>query len=478
MHRFALLGVALLPLMVVWSLANPMFASPDEASHLLRAQGFSQLTFSSPYPSDGLPLGAAECFARQPNATADCMDLTWGDGGLQFRVDPIDGYPPLLHAVAAPATLVGSGLANTYVVRIWMAVVATALFAWAGTMLTRPGSGPWPATGLLVAITPMVVFTSATVNPSGISAGFAAVGIAAVVAARLHHESLVRLLPALLVGIGGLIATRRDGLLWLAVLAVVVAIISLPGRQGWQTLRRRVPTIGLVAGAVVATGMVVVVAMIGVSRFTRWRSGGGSEVWESVQLIQRFVLDIVGNFGWLDAQIPTETLVLALVAIGFVVLLGISAGPGRWAIGTTVLLVTLFAAMVALESQRSLYVQGRYLFPLWVPLLVLAGAGAAQGGLPGRMTRRATAIVLGLWAFVHLVGFTHNLRRYAVGQDGPWSFFTSASAWQPPMMSNAVAMAAFAAALVVAVVAVARLLRPLYPPPTPTPVAGTLDNTT
>jgi len=477
-HRFALLCVALLPLTVVWSLANPMFAAPDEASHLLRAQGFAQFTFSSPYSSDGLPLGAAECFARQPNTTADCMDLTWGDGGLQFRVDPIDGYPPLLHAVAAPATVAGSGLANAYMVRVWMAVVATALFAWAGTMLTRPGSGPWPVTGLLVAITPMVLFTSATVNPSGITAGFAAVGIAAVVAARLHHEPMRHHLPALVVGIGGLIATRRDGLLWLAVLVVIVAIIALPGRQGWQALRRRVPTVGLVAGAVVAAGIVVAVAMVGAGRFTRWRSGGGSEVWESVQLIRRFVLDIVGNFGWLDAQLPAETLAVALVAAGFVVLVGIAAGPGRWALGTTVLLVTLFLAMVALESQRSMYVQGRYLFPLWVPLLVLAGAAAAQGALPSRLTRRATAIVLGLWAFVHLVGFTHNLRRYAVGQDGPWSFFTSSAAWQPPMMSNAVAMAAFAAALVVAVVAVARLLRPLYPPPTPTPVAGTLDNTT
>ena len=73
------LFAVLFPLLLLWSLSNPMFAAPDEPAHLLRAQGFSQFDFSSPYQTDGLPLNEIDCLRFNADATADCMKLVWAE---------------------------------------------------------------------------------------------------------------------------------------------------------------------------------------------------------------------------------------------------------------------------------------------------------------------------------------------------------------------------------------------------------------
>lgn len=450
--------------MVLWALANPLFAAPDETTHLVRAQGFGQGVFTAPFPTDGLPLDAAECFSTRPDTTADCMDLTWDAPGTTVSLPALSNYPPLLHLVAAPATWVGSGEANVYVVRIWLAVVCASLLAWAGTLLTRPGSGRWPLTGLMVAITPMVVFTSAAVNPSGLTAALAAVGVAAVVVPAVRGEPLLRHWPALTVAVVGLLAVRRDSLLWIAVVAVALIPALVKGRWNPQTLRSGLRNPGVVITAVAGVVAVAAGGVVAAMRFDRWRSGEGSTVSESVRLIRRFVLDLIGNFGWLDTQLPPETFAVALVVVGFVVLLAVTAARRSWVGSQTALVTALFVSMVALETQRSLYLQGRYLFVVWMALMVTAGVAVTTGGLPRRFAMRTPVVLGGLWMVVHAVGFTHNLRRYAVGQNGPWTFITGEAAWQPPI-TNAAAVGLFVVALVGAAVALTVVMRGLDPTP-------------
>ncbi len=451
---------ALVPLTVLWSLTNPLFAAPDESTHLVRAQGFGKWSFTAPFPTDGLPLDAAECFSTEPNTTADCMDLTWGTAGTEVSLPALSNYPPLLHVVAAPATWVGSGEANVYVVRVWLAVVCSVMLAWAGTLLTRQGSGRWPLTGLLIGVTPMVLFTAATVNPSGLTAGLAALGIAGIMAPTLHGEPLRRHWPAVAVAVVGLALTRRDGLVWVALVAAALTPALATGRLNPHRIRQQLANPLVAAGVAAVTAGGLVVAVVLGSRFGSWRRGEGSSVAESVRLVRQFVLDIIGNFGWLDAQLPPETLSVALVVVGFVVLLGVFTGSRRLATSVVALVVALFVSVVLLETQRSLYLQGRYLFVAWIALMVTAAVAAAAGPLPRWVTTRATTVLLGLWAIVHLAGFTHNLRRYAVGQTGPWTFITGEAAWQPPI-SNVGAVVLFVMALTAAATAVAMVMRPL-----------------
>jgi hypothetical protein len=113
---------------------------------------------------------------------------------------------------------------------------------------------------------------------------------------------------------------------------------------------------------------------------------------------------------------------------------------------------------VAFGLVRFPYLQGRYLLPIWVSGMVIAGAAAARADVGARFDRRAAPIVLGGWTVVHLVAGVQNLRRYAVGRSGSWNFITDAD-WHPDTMSNAVAVLAYVAAIAVAVIAFAVLLR-------------------
>jgi hypothetical protein len=84
---------ALLPLTALWALSNPLFAAPDETTHMVRAQSIAAGKFDSPFVTDGLPIEAAVCLVFQYDTTADCQDLTWDEPGTSYPITT-DTSPP------------------------------------------------------------------------------------------------------------------------------------------------------------------------------------------------------------------------------------------------------------------------------------------------------------------------------------------------------------------------------------------------
>jgi hypothetical protein len=457
-RRWVLFFVALFPLAAVWALTNPMLASPDETLHIARAQSIASGDFSVPYTTDGLPIDSIECFRFQPEVSAACQDLSWGPDGTQL-VGPTEGYPPLYHSLAAVPALFFSGLTGAYVMRVWMAAIVMAVVAWAGVLVTRPGLGPWPLTGFAVAMTPMALFSISTVNPSGLAVASAMLFTAATVSLCTLGRRGREVTGAVVAGALGLALTRRDGLLWLAILAVVLAPVAwTPLRAAVRNISRRTITV-----AVSAFALVVVVGAVWarptVSRFFRnWQDGEGTNWWEAARYIRTYLLQAVGVLGWLDSPIGEEAFLIAMILAGFVALLGLTSVHRRLALSTGLAIVALLVTPVAFGLVRFPYLQGRYLLPIWVGGMVIAGAAAARADVGARFDRRAAQIVLGGWAVVHLVAGVQNMRRYAVGRSGSWNFITDAD-WHPDTMSNAVAVLAYVAAIAVAVIAFAVLLR-------------------
>ncbi len=140
---------------------------------------------------------------------------------------------------------------------------------------------------------------------------------------------------------------------------------------------------------------------------------------------------------------------MALVIAGFVVLLGMASDDRRAALATALGLAGLLVSPVVVGMVRFPYLQGRYLLPVWVATAVIAGAAAAKGDSGPRLDRRATRLVLAVWALIHLLAGIQNLRRYAVGRSGTWNFLFDAE-WSPPTMPNVVAVIAYVAATVAA----------------------------
>ena len=79
-------------------------------------------------------MAAVNCLMFRPETTADCIDLTWGPAGLE-QPSTAETYPPLFHALAGIPALFLSGPSGAYAMRLWLALLCCALFAWAAVLL-------------------------------------------------------------------------------------------------------------------------------------------------------------------------------------------------------------------------------------------------------------------------------------------------------------------------------------------------------
>jgi hypothetical protein len=453
----------LVPLTVVWGLTNPMFASPDEPAHMARAQGFSSLDFSSPYETDGLPVYAPECFRFDPNATADCADYTWGSPA---EVDTkTRDYPPIFHAVAAVPAVFSSGLGGAYAMRIWLGLVCSALLAWAGALLIRPGGGRWPVVGFALALTPMAMFVSSTVNPSGLTLAFSALVVAGAVSRWLYREPSRISDAAIAVGLPGLLLVRRDGVLWVAILIVALAPLVLSDAAArarlanldprrWTGRTRVLSAITLVAAIVIA---VVWVGPVLHRFFTTGEVEGNGSRWQGLEVMRIYFDHMIGTFGWIDTYIGQEAFALAGGLCILVMLVGLVGGQRPLVTAQSLALAALFATPVVFGLLLYPYFQGRYMLPIWVIVAVLASLAVGSADLGARTGPRLATVLIALWGAVHVWSLVQNLRRYAVGFRGTW-WFTSDYRWHPPMMSNLVAVLVIAAASTVSAWSMRRVL--------------------
>lgn len=456
-RRWLIIAAALFPLVALWSLANPLFASPDETTHMIRAQSTSVGDFSSPFTTDGLPIRSVECFVFQSEVSAACQDVHWGEPGTTWEL-PTENYPPVFYAIAAIPAVFTSGIAGAYLMRLWLAALCVALVAWAGVLVTRPGSGPWRLTGLVIAMTPMAVFTMATVNPSGLGVAFASLFVTGALATRTEFRRRTEVVAAVLTGMLGMTLVRRDGIIWL-VLSCVVLMPLMPFRTVRSSLA------GLPRW-LVATATAVLILLIGatvlwagptIGEFVTGGAGGGTDAWEAARYVRTYVFHVIGTFGWLDSPIGEEPFLIAMIAAGSLGVLALVGSNRRYVASTALGIAALLLAPVGFGMVRFPYFQGRYLLPVWVCLALVAGASVAMGGLGAVLARRTPRFLLVVWAGVHLVGFVQNLRRYSVGRSGSWGFIFGGD-WHPEMMSNVVAVGLFVASLVFAGAVVHRLL--------------------
>ena len=116
-------------LLLAWSLANPMFAAPDEDLHLARSQSTWLGDLSPPYSTDGVPVGAVRCFAFKPNTTADCMDTTWGPPTGSQLLPTTNGYPPFFSIIEATVFLDFAESSNVLMEDFFLISISLDLFS-------------------------------------------------------------------------------------------------------------------------------------------------------------------------------------------------------------------------------------------------------------------------------------------------------------------------------------------------------------
>lgn len=466
MRFAALLAVsAYAVLILAWVIGNPPFAGPDESGHYSRAvsipgDGFVGDRVDDYRPSDlsrvqlaivrqaarqvtipaGLSPRGRSCFVHSPRTSVACLDEAERppDEPVEW-VTNVGNYQPAFYVLPGYVATLGStpevagGLARGVGAATSLALLGSGVF-----VLGQPRrDGLW-VLGPLVAITPMVAFTVASLNPSGpeIAAGFALT--AALL--RLSRASGPSWGVWGLAGVAGaaLVLGRSISPVWLVVHLSVFVL--------WHGLG---PTMRLVRSHPAQTATAAFVVLAALAGNLAFEAAHGLEVTVDPRPIgpnltaawsftgEALVRHAVGVFGYLNVPLP-PVLYRAWWLIGVGLWgLGLALGTARQRIALGLATVGVLAAPILLETlvlrHHGFHIQGRHLLPILVILPLVSGEIIADRG--ERLAPRvATALVMStgtVVAAVHLLAWYTNARRAAVGITGTWGFPLQAE-WAPP----------------------------------------------
>jgi hypothetical protein len=467
-------------LSTAWAIATPVAAAPDEPAHMIKAASVVRGEFIGEYTPTGHRVhvpqyiaytnAQAACYAFKAEQSAECIPPIPGDESEIVETTTTAGlYNPLYYLIVGWPSLIAPDASGMYAMRIVSGVAVSLLLGLAVALVSRWRRPVLPMLGLLVAMTPMVLFLNGTVNPNSMeNAAVLTTFVAMMTIVRQPDHPRFGWLAAIVVVSATIAANMRGlSLLWVAV--AVLAPLILLGKDGLVALFRR----RAVIVAVVATAVTAAFAAVWLLSTNSLNAGvaagvvppapgvGSSPVTGFVRtLIDTFNYGegIIGIFGWLDTPAPLYVYFTWSLFIGAALLLSFVLVRGRafW------LSMVLFASLALLPPLiQGYYItgggviwQGRYILPVFVCAIMAAAAGLSERtALSKSSTDRLVVAVVVLWATSQLYSFASALRRYVSGIDEGWGSLLSPE-WAPPggvfpvLGLFAVAVAAAAVALV------------------------------
>lgn len=471
---FAVVGL----LTTIWSLASPPLSVPDEPAHTIKAASVvrGQLKGESGTAqgertqvmvpafigaTDGLPF----CFAFKPIVSAACLPDIGNDTSMVKAYTSAGNYNPMYYAVAGLPSLVLSGGKALYAMRIMSGLFSAVFIALA--MASLAGLRQWrlPLFVGSVALTPMVLFLSGSVNPNAleIASSMAVFSALCLTWERIgNHSPWKAPLAAATLSAVVLANTRAASLLWLG-LAVLASLLMFGLRPLMSVVRHKF--VWLMVGAV-ALGCALSLLWLRYANSLQSLMGQGIDA--PPQQIITIMLDRTFDFaagyvsylGWLDTLGPAGVLaVWAALIIGVIMAaLSMAERSGRLTVAFLLAAVIVLPPLlqVPLAKDVGLIWQGRYILALVVILILACGISMRTffvrngAGSFARAGRRASTVLLAAMVFGHLYSFIYGLRRYVIGiQDrSNWSDMVDAPQWQPPF--GWIALAALYLAVLVA----------------------------
>lgn len=459
--HWLVLGVLLVALHAVWSVTIPLMGAPDEPSHVVRAAAVARGQWSGdlgPAPTDGsrpgagtivqLPSDYAEaltlpnCFAFHSEQPASCQQVLHPPTGATVPVETFAGqYPPLYYALVGWPSLFLHAEASTYAMRLVSGFVSSVFLLW-GVAGMRRAAAPAAATwATLAALTPMTLFLGATVNPQALEISSAFAFWSACLALVRSPGRPVRA-TVVQAGVAGavLLNSRSSGPVWAVVAVVVALVLAPPGRLKvlWRAAAVRwLLGVGLVSGVLAAAWVALHGGVVTEHGLYPQFASPVVATREVLGLSNQYLLQLVGNFGWLDAPSPPVSTEVYLVVAGALLLLGLAAASrqrGRLALALAALAVVgvPFVLQVPTAGDTGIIWQGRYVLPVAVGVPLVAAAAVAE--LPAAvqdLVARLTRWVVPAVAVAQVGAYWWAARRYAEGLSG--QLITRSPHWSSPL---------------------------------------------
>ncbi|HEX5947243.1 MAG TPA: DUF2142 domain-containing protein [Acidimicrobiales bacterium] len=456
-----------------WSMVTPPAGGPDEQYHAIKGAAVVTGQFTGRF--DPVLGGGATfvevsarwerldhmpgCFAFHPEIPADCageLDGPTGDKDVRTRAGIT---PPFFHGMVGAPMHFMSTLDGFYLSRLIGSLVAAVMVATALTLAATARS--WFLVGaVLVSWTPMAAFLSGVINPSSLEISAATLlwvsglllvrpdGVPEWVQRRLVWFFAGAAIPFVL--------TRQPSPILLACIVAVLVVAAPWARVRALIADRRVwlPA-GLVASAAVGAVVWLLANPLGPGGDKAVVVYGRRDmITVPLRRVDIIYEQMIGLFGWLDTRPPSFVRLGWTAVITLLVVLGVAVGPRRLAVATGAATVVSLCFYVGLEGsllrQTGPVFQGRYLLPLAMGIVMLAGRGVDESA-PERRRRLlpALGVVVGITAAAQLVAIWFGARRFAVGSDGA-VWFVGDARWQPDIPQ--------AVSLLVAVVAITGLV--------------------
>jgi hypothetical protein len=293
-------------------------------------------------------------------------------------------------------------------------------------------------TGILVAVTPMVLFTNAIINPSGLEIA-ASITYTAAILALLRRTSPAGWVWVSLAVSGAMLAlSRSPGPVWVVMGLVLMA--SLLDHRGRAALLRQ----NRAAVTICSLTLVVAIALNQVwehaygSHLRLTPSGLLHELRPAVHQLPNLIREEVGHFGSLDSPLALPLLAVWLLLTLSLVCVACYLGSTRErlvmaaaAILHPVVAVLFYAVFLAGSGYAA---QGRHLLPFGVvvPLLAVDIVLRHRERVSARIFRTAAIAIPLVVAGVQAAAWYGNARRQAVGMSGPL-WFVPVAQWSPPL---------------------------------------------
>jgi Predicted membrane protein (DUF2142) len=449
--RFGALAAGIILLVVAWIAATVPFGAPDEASHYERAYGLSRgviLGHKAVYGPTPVETRTQEVFLNHDTRAVQipeamippgtlCLDGK-PDSSSCLVASPNGNFQPLGYVLPAVAIRASSDVSTA----LWVARGAAALQSIAFLLLAAAllwGGAGWSLLGMLAAVTPMVLFTSSILNPSGIEVASSLAFAAGLL--RVARSSTPATAPSWIwwsLAISGAVGilTGPIGLVFaIADLAVFAALVGVGGlRELGRGRRPRIVAAVLVIAAVVSLAYSKIAGFdtrFGISPFGSSLHGG----WDQL----RPVLEgAVGNFGALTVQLPKVVVALWLVLVLGLVFAALRVGTRRERLTMTVVTVLALAFPVLFWAWIDRYsgfgVQGREVLPVLMLIPLLAGElryRNDRGTLGGRRDRVVLGAFVSVLAGIQAYAWWLSA-RVAAGAPGTLRFYAHAT-WNPPL---------------------------------------------
>lgn len=457
--RFLLTWLLLFIAGASWAIATPLGASPDEPAHIIKAAAVVRGELLGE-PTDApavreviVPRGIADslgwtCYRRDGTVEATCMGPVSDDWSDAPGITSAGLYNPTYYALVGwPSLVVQDTSAVAMGMRLVNALLTSLFLAVAVAALLKFGRSRIIVATIAAAVTPMVIFLNASVNPNGLEiAAGASLFASLLYLVRRDPEATWRWL--VVIAVSGILLAQSRGLspLWLGLLGLTAIIAARPERLGrllrspgvWITIA------ALIGGMVAAGAWILRTGTLG--SMGVFPGAGEVEPPEAfIQMLFNVALDpgYIGIFGWLDAPAPAIAYVTWSFLACILVLVAIAFARGRLLVALAFALLVFFFVppiVQAASVETSGYIwQGRYALVAYVGVMILAGVAAVEWGassalgVPRRALRRIDVAVVSIVAFAQAFSLVQATKRYAVGTDDTWSAFFTEPRWLPPL---------------------------------------------